>query len=252
MIKLFRNIRQNLLNDGKTGKYLKYAIGEIILVVIGILIALQVSNWNQNRIKYAQEKDDLYNLKEELKDNIVDFISLDSLYSKFEQSSADGLKIFNNNPKVEDLRKIDTLITTRLTVFPLTRSSYDEMLNTGKFYNLKNKLLKTKITQFYSKADNYTQAFLEINKETLNMLHHPDLYSYSHLLDRLKMESKFTKNIDTSWINDQNSKTYLALYKKVNYIQEYSNQTRRELLANQIVACTDLVALIDQELGSRK
>ncbi len=45
MIKLFRNIRQNLLNEGKTTKYFKYAIGEIILVVIGILIALSINNW---------------------------------------------------------------------------------------------------------------------------------------------------------------------------------------------------------------
>ncbi|MFZ1791355.1 MAG: DUF6090 family protein [Saprospiraceae bacterium] len=46
MIKLFRNIRQSLLAEGKTTKYLKYATGEIILVVIGILIALQINNWN--------------------------------------------------------------------------------------------------------------------------------------------------------------------------------------------------------------
>ena len=50
MIKFFRKIRRNLLSEGNTGKYLKYAIGEIILVVIGILIALQINNWNENRI----------------------------------------------------------------------------------------------------------------------------------------------------------------------------------------------------------
>ena len=49
MIKFFRKIRQDLLSRGKTGKYFKYAIGEIILVVIGILIALQINNWNENR-----------------------------------------------------------------------------------------------------------------------------------------------------------------------------------------------------------
>jgi hypothetical protein len=49
MLKLFRNIRRNLLNEGKTTKYFKYAIGEIILVVIGILIALQINEWNENR-----------------------------------------------------------------------------------------------------------------------------------------------------------------------------------------------------------
>jgi len=47
MIKLFRNIRQNLIMENKTGKYLKYAIGEIVLVVIGILIALSINDWNE-------------------------------------------------------------------------------------------------------------------------------------------------------------------------------------------------------------
>ena len=50
MIKFFRNIRKKLLAEGKTTNYLKYAIGEIILVVIGILIALQINNWNQDRL----------------------------------------------------------------------------------------------------------------------------------------------------------------------------------------------------------
>ena len=55
MIKLFRTIRQNLLNEGKTSRYLKYAIGEIILVVIGILIALQINNWNIKRLNLEKE-----------------------------------------------------------------------------------------------------------------------------------------------------------------------------------------------------
>jgi len=50
MIKFFRKIRKNLLNEGKTTRYFKYAIGEIVLVVIGILIALQINTWNQERI----------------------------------------------------------------------------------------------------------------------------------------------------------------------------------------------------------
>ena len=49
MIKFFRKIRQNLLIENKTGKYFKYAIGEVVLVVIGILIALQINNWNEAR-----------------------------------------------------------------------------------------------------------------------------------------------------------------------------------------------------------
>ena len=49
MIKFFRTIRQTMLSEGKTVKYLKYAVGEIVLVVIGILIALTINNWNDQK-----------------------------------------------------------------------------------------------------------------------------------------------------------------------------------------------------------
>jgi hypothetical protein len=57
MIKFFRRIRQNLLIEGKTTSYLKYAIGEIVLVVIGILIALQINNWNEQQKNNKLEKE---------------------------------------------------------------------------------------------------------------------------------------------------------------------------------------------------
>ncbi|NCQ59013.1 MAG: hypothetical protein GW794_14435, partial [Flavobacteriales bacterium] len=55
MIKFFRKIRQKMLKENKFSKYLLYAIGEIILVVIGILIALQINNWNENRKNSNEE-----------------------------------------------------------------------------------------------------------------------------------------------------------------------------------------------------
>jgi len=70
MIKLFRNIRQNLIMENKTGKYLKYAIGEIVLVVIGILIALQINNWNENRKLKLQEVGLLKDIQADLKASV--------------------------------------------------------------------------------------------------------------------------------------------------------------------------------------
>lgn len=75
MIKFFRNIRKKLLAEGKTSNYLKYAIGEIILVVIGILIALQINNWNEER--KINLKADLYKNKI-IKDLETDLMNIDS------------------------------------------------------------------------------------------------------------------------------------------------------------------------------
>ena len=57
MIKFFRNIRESLIMENKTSKYIKYAIGEIVLVMIGILLALQVNNWNESRKTKVFEKE---------------------------------------------------------------------------------------------------------------------------------------------------------------------------------------------------
>ena len=63
MIKIFRHIRRSLINNNQMGKYFKYAIGEILLVVIGILIALQVNNWNETR-KMEKNLQNIYGIIE--------------------------------------------------------------------------------------------------------------------------------------------------------------------------------------------
>lgn len=73
MIKFFRHIRQQLLADSKFSRYLIYAIGEIILVVIGILIALQINNWNEGRKEAKHEQAILSNLVEDLKADSASF-----------------------------------------------------------------------------------------------------------------------------------------------------------------------------------
>ena len=72
MIKIFRKNRQNSLTEGKIGNYIKYAIGETVLVVIGILIALQINNYNEERklhkLRQDYYKQILVNLKDDNKD----------------------------------------------------------------------------------------------------------------------------------------------------------------------------------------
>ena len=75
MIKFFRKTRQNLLMDNKTSKYFKYAIGEILLVVIGILIALSINNWNENKKLTNKEVKILKEIKSELEGSLRDLTS---------------------------------------------------------------------------------------------------------------------------------------------------------------------------------
>lgn len=72
MIKFFRKIRQRLITENKVSKYLLYAIGEIVLVVIGILIALQINNWNESKKERASIRTSLTSLKVNLNEDIKD------------------------------------------------------------------------------------------------------------------------------------------------------------------------------------
>jgi hypothetical protein len=72
MIKFFRHIRQRLLTEGKLARYLAYAIGEIVLVVIGILIALQLNNWNSEQKERALEVETLKELRTAFEEDLMD------------------------------------------------------------------------------------------------------------------------------------------------------------------------------------
>jgi len=101
MIKFFRHIRQSLINENKLGKYLKYAIGEILLVVIGILIALSINNWNESKKNIAYESLLLDKMIEQtladsllLSNRVSTLQSQDSLYSYYiaiNQNTSDSL-----------------------------------------------------------------------------------------------------------------------------------------------------------------
>ncbi|MBQ0787882.1 MAG: hypothetical protein KBT69_10295, partial [Oceanihabitans sp.] len=111
MIKFFRKIRQKMLTENKFSKYLIYAVGEIILVVMGILIALQINNWNETRQIKKVEKETLYVLLEDLNSAK----SYSEQYIENEQSYLDIIEkilhndsiktVLNNNNTIEYFNK---------------------------------------------------------------------------------------------------------------------------------------------------
>lgn len=137
MIKFFRNIRKKLLNEGKTTKYFSYAIGEIVLVVIGILLALQINNWNEHRKEEASKKKLMLNIKAELMENklrmeghILGLHNSNVVLSKVLQFSTGSLQIPMDSLK---LYLNDMQYSGELAILT---SVQEEAISSGKFVML--------------------------------------------------------------------------------------------------------------------
>lgn len=115
MIKFFRHIRKQLLSENKFSKYLIYAIGEIILVVIGILIALQINNWNEKSKLKIEETRLLKQLNVEFKDN----------KKKLETVNAKNKAVLKNLDKILALIPIDTASTNLDSLSQYIFNTYD-------------------------------------------------------------------------------------------------------------------------------
>ena len=205
MLKFFRRIRRKLLSESKFSKYLIYAIGEILLVVIGILLALQINNWNENRKNSILEKSYIKELRADFK---KDSIAIDKLLndsnkqvsskyklqkflkeytdSKFNTSLKDypaiARKVNYNKDSIYDYWVSQWSQIYKFT--PIT-TTIDEMKSTGKIGIITNKKLRQSIIETYNKYDyflsyyqeNYSTTLAENRKMLLDDI--PELYLLS-------------------------------------------------------------------------
>lgn len=164
MIKFFRHIRQNLVMENKTAKYLKYAIGEIVLVVIGILIALQINNWNQIQNEKKVELGYMKNLLEDLKADEI-------IYSNYKKANIevyntiDSLIIYLNRPdRKEYISK--TSYWARIMTIKFTRAqpierTFEQMKSSGQLKLVSNPKVADGISKYYnsfSELKQYNEA----------------------------------------------------------------------------------------------
>jgi hypothetical protein len=163
MIKFFRKIRQKLLAEGKIGTYLKYAIGEIMLVVIGILIALSVNNWNDKRKNNLTESEYYCKL---LADFELDKKNIAKIYKESERKIEVGKKTLLDlhGTQKDKAYLINKYIQAyRTNAFVPSKATITDILATGKLNLLTNDSLKNKVIQYYAELDNYLYQ-LELNR----------------------------------------------------------------------------------------
>ena len=211
MIPLFRKIRKKMADDNKPLKYLRYAIGEIVLVVIGILIALQVNNLNENRISTLSQQKLLHKLTSDLDYDITHFNEIDSLYNNdlneidyvFEEAlSQKNHKLINSNQMVAGRGSVLYL--------KVTKSTYEEMMNTGLLYQLSNSELKSKLNAYYELADFVLEKENRDNQNLNNWILGIKNDDSKKIVMRLR-EHRNLDYIDWSWLQNPNS----AMYKEI-------------------------------------
>ena len=150
MIKFFRKIRQKTLTENKFGKYLTYAIGEIMLVVIGILIALQISNWNENRKMRISELSILEEIQEALvQDTIVINSNVKYLIEKRSKSRELITHIENKLPYTKKLDTLMMVVYYHRGYKTFNISAFDLLKENG-FEIIENNMLRKQITKHYN------------------------------------------------------------------------------------------------------
>ncbi|WP_298496614.1 DUF6090 family protein [uncultured Algibacter sp.] len=251
MIKFFRKIRRNLLSEGKTGKYFKYAIGEIVLVVIGIVIALQINNWNEKR------KSD--NILENYYHQIITELAKDYNRIHYDLNAIEGnyLTTYNEFVKKLPTQKSPKAIILSSEKLNYTTTAYTKF-NTNTIETLqatgdikliptviRNKLIELKNDQdrsYKASNDNYDYFLKEIGRATA-LGYNPNLFPLNgsnkvpeQLYKDLKIEDNYSEIaliIVSSYF--AKNKGELDTFSNLKSIQEDANS---------------LFLLINEELGN--
>ena len=187
-----------MLDQNKTGRYLKYAIGEIVLVMIGILLALQVNTWSNNRELKKEEHKLMKSLHQEFSENLDRF---NEIYKRQEYRK----KSIETVMSVEYTElSLDSLITIVLGVgqqwtFDPFQGIYNSVINSGTIELISNDSLKKKISSFQDLLIDYKEEETGTKELTANNY-------YPYIIDNLSMDfnvnfgfSKRTEEEETSY-----------------------------------------------------
>jgi hypothetical protein len=158
MIKFFRLIRQQLLTENKFSKYLLYAIGEIALVVIGILLALQINNWNENQKDRKAENQALISLKLEFDENQMRLDQLLERRKSQEKQCRNYLNLITDATIPISQRVTASTPSSNAALWGGTNTVLNSLLNTGGINRILNDSLKVLLTNWPTKVDRFKEA----------------------------------------------------------------------------------------------
>ena len=235
----------------QTGKYFKYAIGEIVLVVIGILIALAISNWNSNRIQNNKNKELLIKLSKEIDQNIERTLVLDTIENGFKnryKSTDSVIKILNKGITVEDLG----FITSQKNYYTITINfntiAFEELKNTGSLYALGSDSIVSAIQNYYKLCERESFYNYEIGQSVISL--QEKCYDGYFRFRDFFLQDPNKAIAYHNWIFDPQSQNYVSYKQYVNRNKVHSNMMVNKM-AGILEASKKLNKLINEEINKQ-
>jgi len=208
MFRLFQEIRQQEATGNNSLTFWAYAIGEFVLLVLGILIALQIENWNQHRQDKKLEKVLLTEMLLNLKTDLKDVESNLEFHNRVKRSNEIILQHIVQNKPYHDSLALHFGLSGGSTIFKKNTSAYESMKSIG-IDIISNDNLRQQITYLYSVQYNYIQEFqvFDINYTIEHLIN----ISYKHF-DLIEMWKSAQPINYEELKKDQEYKEHLKLH----------------------------------------
>ena len=265
MLKFFRKIRLKLLDEGNVKRYLIYAVGEILLVVIGILIAFKLDDWNVNRVEREQEKQHLASMWSDLENDIININKAISGNEVLSNGLDTLLGMLADPPSEKERQRLLYLYSVKYTYWYMTvefsELTLSQLKNTGSFQLIKDKEVAKAILQYdhgievckqeyteqtiyYHELENTQKKIFDLSlaKEMFEYL----AFDYMNMFAAMEKFEKLTK--DGEYFVSINPELINKYYGDVLYYQSQLNVIKL-LLSKQKKMAESLTLLIDKRYG---
>jgi Family of unknown function (DUF6090) len=254
MLKFFRKIRQRLLTENKISKYLLYAIGEIVLVVIGILIALSVNNWNQENKDRKLGEDYLLRIHRDLVQDTISFRQIIAHNNNLREEIKGLLvTLYNGIDNIQQVQKIGAIYDKALDqVFSPNDNTYKGMISSGALGLVQNLELKEEIVNLYSEYDQTRALLSGIGEWMISIAttetKETDFIKFNNGVSDIFTTPEMLNENDFSFLNNKEDRRFKIFVRAISataFNQSASNAYYLELINR----CSSVLTLIDQELN---
>lgn len=237
MINLFRTIRNSMLKENKTSKYLKYALGEIILVVIGILIAVKINNWNNQRQEDAREQKILQILKSEFDYNKTELKRNIEKATRLMNRADTLLMLFDEPRDFDNAERLIMLMgsLSAYSTFDPSNGALTNLISSGELNLIKNDSLRITLSKWFGEVQ-------DVKEDEMRLMDYGDLHLEPLRIEysKYKKDSHFNRNTTDILDNPKFENIVTRMWKATDYIiQNY------EILGLEI---DEILGLINQEI----